>query len=120
MHELGIMTSVMEVVDSTAKANNATKVLEVSLAVGEMTEAIEDALRFAFDVLKEGTLSEEAELKIRMIKPESLCPECGEIFEHDRFHRGCPKCGNMLTQLLKGKEMQIDSIEVDIPDEDEE
>ena len=51
-----------------------------------------------------------------MSEPRSLCPECGTEFEHDRFHRGCPQCGNMLTELVAGREMQLDSIEVDIPD----
>ena len=49
-----------------------------------------------------------------------VCPECGNVFVHDRFHRGCPECGNMLTTLVEGKELAIESIEVDIPDEDEE
>ena len=51
MHELGIMTGVVESVSSAARANGATRVLKVSLSVGEMTEAIEDALQFAFEVL---------------------------------------------------------------------
>ena len=120
MHELGIMTSVMSVVQQTAEQNNATAVTKVSLMVGEMTEAIEDALVFAFDALKEGTIAENAELQIRMIPPKSSCPECGNVFVHDRFHRGCPECGNMLTTLVEGTELAIESIEVDIPDEDEE
>lgn len=118
MHELGIMTGVMSVVEQTAAANNATAVTKVSLAVGEMTEAIEDALVFAFDALKEGTIAQDAELVIRMIPPKSSCPECGNVFVHDRFHRGCPECGNMLTVLKEGKELAIDSIEVDIPDDE--
>lgn len=120
MHELGIMTSVMSVVEQTAQANGATAVTKVSLVVGEMTEAIEDALFFAFDALKEGSIAAEAELEIRMVPPKSSCPECGNVFVHDRFSRGCPQCGNMLTTLIEGKELAIESIEVDIPDENEE
>ena len=44
MHELGIMTGVMDAVVESARQAGATRVLKVSLAVGEMTEAIEDAL----------------------------------------------------------------------------
>lgn len=119
MHELGIMTGVMEAVETSAKQAGATSVLKVSLSVGEMTEAIEDALRFAFEVLTEGTMSEGAELEINMVKPKSHCYECGADYEHDRFHMLCPECGGFATELIAGREMQIDSIEVDIPDEDE-
>ena len=120
MHELGIMTGVMEAVDSSAKHAGATSVLKVSLSVGEMTEAIEDALRFAFEALSEGTLCEGAELQITMVKPKSRCLECGAEFEHDRFHMLCSQCGGFATELIAGRELQIDSIEVDIPDEDEQ
>lgn len=117
MHELGIMTGVMDAVEQTAAQAGATKVLKVVLSIGEMTEAIEDSLRFAFEVLTEGTISEGAELDINIVKPESRCLDCGAEYEHDRFHMMCPKCGSYATQLIAGREMQIDSIEVDLPDD---
>ncbi len=120
MHELGIMTGVMESVEQAAKEANADKVLKISLSVGVMTEAIEDALRFAFEALAEGTMCEEAQLEINMVQPVSVCLECGKEYEHDRFHMVCPECGSAFTQLIQGKELRIESIEVDIPDEDEE
>ncbi len=120
MHELGIMTGVMESVEQAAKEAHADKVLKISLSVGVMTEAIEDALRFAFEALAEGTMCEEAQLEINMVQPVSVCLECGKEYEHDRFHMVCPGCGSAFTQLIQGKELRIESIEVDIPDEDEE
>ena len=112
-----MVTGVVESVRQAAEANHADKVLKVSLSVGEMTEAIEDSLRFAFEVLTEGTISEGAELDINIVKPKSRCLDCGAEYEHDRFHMMCPKCGSYATQLIAGREMQIDSIEVDLPDD---
>ena len=60
-----------------------------------------------------------AELAINMIKPKSRCLECGAVFEHDRFHMFCPECDGFATELLCGRELQIDSIEVDLPDDEE-
>ena len=117
MHELGIMTGVMDSVETAARDAGADKVLKISLSVGVMTEAIEDALRFAFEALAPGTMSEGAELVITMIQPKSHCHECGAEYEHDRFHMLCPECGSFATELIAGKELQIDSIEVDIPDD---
>ena len=97
MHELGIMTGVMEAGEKSAVQAGATKVLKVTLSIGEMTEAIEDSLRFAFEVLTERTMSEGAELEINMVKPRSLCLDCGAEYEHDRFHMMCPKCGSYMT-----------------------
>lgn len=116
MHELGIMTGVMQAVETSAKDAGATRVLKVTLSVGEMTEAIEDALRFAFEALSEHSMCEGAELDINMVKPRSRCLECGAEYEHDRFHMFCPECDSFATELVAGRELQIDSIEVDIPD----
>ncbi|MDR0513557.1 MAG: hydrogenase maturation nickel metallochaperone HypA [Coriobacteriaceae bacterium] len=116
MHELGIMTGVMEAVELSARDAGADKVLKVSLSVGLMTEAIEDALRFAFEALSEGTLCEGATLEVAMVAPRSTCLECGAEYAHDRFHMLCPECGGFATKLIAGKELRIDSIEVDIPE----
>lgn len=117
MHELGLMTSVMEAVGEAAHDAGATKLLSVTLSVGEMTEAIEDALQFAFEALTEGDpFTAGATLTVHMVAPKSICLECGEEFTHDRFHRFCPACGSFATQLIEGKELQIESIEVDLPE----
>lgn len=116
MHELGIMTGVVESVEQAARDAGAVSVLKVSLSVGVMTEALEDALRFAFEAVQEGTLLECAELEITMVQPRSLCLDCTCEFEHDRFSLACPECGGFDTMLLAGRELQIDSIEVDLPD----
>lgn len=121
MHELGIMTGVMDAVTKSAHDAGADKVLKVTLSVGEMTECIQDALEFAFEALTEDDpFVRDAELTLNMIKPKSRCLECGAEFEHDRFHMFCPECDSFATELLAGRELQIDSIEVDIPDDEEE
>ncbi len=118
MHELGIMTGVMEAATEAAHNAGAEKLLKISLSVGEMTEAIEDALVFAFEALKEGDpFTADADLDIKIIRPSSRCLECGAEYEHDRFHMLCPECGSFATELIAGRELQIDSIEVDLPDE---
>ncbi|MDO5043256.1 MAG: hydrogenase maturation nickel metallochaperone HypA [Slackia sp.] len=119
MHELGIMTGVVDSVTQAAQANGALKVLKVSLSVGRMTEAIEDALQFAFEALTDrDPLYEGAQLEIAMVEPRSRCTECGNVYEHDRFHVSCPSCGGF-GELIAGKELRIDSIEVDLPDDED-
>ena len=121
MHELGIMTSVMDSVNQVAEENGATKLLGVTLRIGEMTEAIEDALQFAFEVLTENDeFSKGSTLTVHMVRPRSICLECGAEYEHDRFHMLCPECDSFATQLIAGRELEIESIEVDIPEEDQD
>ena len=116
MHEMGIIAGVLDAVNPSAESAGATRVLAVNLRVGVMTEAIEDALMFAFEALSEGTISEGAELVIEWVEPESVCLECGNQFKHDRFHRTCPACGSYETTIVAGRELEIASIEVDLPE----
>lgn len=118
MHELGIMSSVMDAATGAAREAGATRLLKVTLQIGEMTEAIEDALVFAFEVLTDGDpFTQGSELVIHMVRPRSVCLDCGAEFEHDRFHRFCPQCDSFATQLIAGREQNIESIEVDLPDD---
>lgn len=119
MHELGIMAGVMESVEQAARDAGALKVTEVRLTVGEMTEAIPDALQFAFEALQESSeLCKEAVLQVQMVRPKSHCLECDTTFEHDRYSMLCPECGSFALELLAGRELHIDSIEVDLPDDE--
>lgn len=118
MHEMGLVAGILESVIPAAKDAGAERITKVSLSVGEMTEVIEDVMVFAFEALTEGTLAEGAELDLRIIKPHSICLECGAEFDHDRLHVKCPDCGSAFTELMRGKELQVDSIEVDLPDEE--
>lgn len=117
MHELSIMTGVMEAVETAARDAGATRVTRIVLRVGEMTEAIDEALQFAFEVLSENTLCNQGELTIERVAPKSICLDCGNEFSHDRFHRFCPQCESYSTHLIEGRELEIESIEVDFPDE---
>lgn len=121
MHELGLMTGIMDAVLQTAQNAGADKVTEIKLTVGEMTEVVEEALVFAFEALSEGTMCEGAKLDLTIVHPRSRCLECGAEYDHDRFHVRCPECDSPFTELLQGREMQIDSIEIyneDDPEED--
>lgn len=116
MHEMSIIAGVLDSVVPAAQEAGALRVLSITLRIGDMTEVVDEALDFAFEVLTEGTLCEGAKLNVVKVHPRSVCFDCGQEFDHDRFHRACPQCGSMTTQLCAGRDMEIESIEVDLPD----
>ncbi|MDR3036827.1 MAG: hydrogenase maturation nickel metallochaperone HypA [Coriobacteriales bacterium] len=115
MHEFGLMQSVLDTVEASARAAGAERVCEVRLVIGAMREVVPDAMEFAFEALAPKTLCDGATLTMRMLAPRSRCTQCGYEFEHDRFHRSCPACDSLVCELVAGKEMYIDAIEVDLP-----
>jgi len=113
MHELSLMTGVLDAVEASARENNARRVTEIKLVIGKMSEVLDDAMDFAFEVLAPGTLAEGARLSITKINPQSRCLACNTEFEHDRFNFACPECDSLATELFAGKEMYIEAIEVE-------
>lgn len=117
MHEFGIIDGVVKTVQASAEHAGACSVLAVRLKVGEMTEAQDESLYFAYEVLTEGTLLEGSTLEIEHVGICSQCAECGHEFSHSRYDLSCPQCGSVLTTLIRGKELEIHSIDVDIPED---
>jgi len=113
MHEFSLMTSVLDAVETSARELNASRIVEVKLVIGEMAEVFEDAMDFAFETLTPGTLAEGARLTMTKVRPKSRCFDCGNEFEHDRYGFACPACSSLVTELLAGKELYIESMEIE-------
>lgn len=119
MHEFGIVQNILEKSLTVSKDAGAERIVSITVELGEMVEAVEDSLQFAFGILSEGTIAEGAELVVETIAPRSHCADCGRDFEHDRYHLRCPHCESLSTQLLAGREMNIRSIDIDVPEDEE-
>ena len=117
MHELGLMTGVMDAAVEAAREAGATRLLGVKVSIGEATEAVETRSCSPSRPWPSPTRSPRRQAGLTMIRPRSVCLECGHEFEHDLYNRFCPVCDSFATELLAGRELQIDSIEVDLPEE---
>jgi hydrogenase nickel incorporation protein HypA/HybF len=105
----GILTACVE----SAAGQGAVRINRIDVRVGELTQVMEDALHFAFEALRKGTMAETAELHVAFISPRSKCLECGVEFDHGRYEIKCPSCGAYLCELLAGRELAIDSMDID-------
>lgn len=115
MHEFSLVGAILETVNESAKQAGAQRVVSIDIVVGDLSQVVDEAMDFAFDALSVGTLSEGAELRIEHVHPRSRCMDCGAEFEHGLHTRRCPECDGPFTELLSGREMYIDHIEVDLP-----
>ena len=113
MHEFSLMMGVLDAVEASARENGAQRVVEVKLVIGEMTEVFDEAMNFAFEALTSGTMVEGAALTMTKVAPKSRCLACAHEFEHDRLHFACPQCDSLATELFAGKEMYIESMEIE-------
>ena len=77
MHELAMATSMVEAIINTAEKNDAIRITQAVLDVGELTMLNPEQLRFMMDVIREDTIFEDAEIIINMIPIEIECDKCG-------------------------------------------
>ena len=91
MHEVGIVNGILDTVIRAARGAGASRAVLVTLRIGDMTEVVREALDFAWETFRdEDPLTRGCELAVEEIHPQSECLDCGEVFDHDRFHCRCP------------------------------
>ena len=115
MHEMGIVAGILEASGDAARSAGASRINEIHIRVGELTEVVDDALDFAFESLSPGTPAEGARLIVERVGARSRCLECDVTFDHGRFDAACPECGAFLCELLQGRELVVDHIDIDLP-----
>ena len=115
----------MRVVLPEARRHSAEKILEISLAIGELTFLNPEQLRFAFEVLSEGTIAEKAKLNIHKIPTKIKCSQCGYSgsisYEGPENHLGytvgflaCEVCGSRDLEILSGRECTIKDFKIKV------
>lgn len=112
MHELSVTESMLGVVLRHAQANNATKVTRINMVMGEMSTVMEDSVRFYFEIIGKDTIAQDAELNFRHTKLITKCKDCGKEFEVIEYDFTCPDCKGTQTEIISGREFQVESIEI--------
>jgi hydrogenase nickel incorporation protein HypA/HybF len=113
MHEVSLMRNLLETVEEAACRETAGPVKVIHLRIGELAGVNMDALSFAFDILKTGTVAQEAKLEFERVALEARCKRCGTRFHPDEFVFRCRECDSVDIEILTGREMQVDFILLD-------
>lgn len=112
MHEYGIMQATLDTAARQARAAGATRIHTLRLRVGRLSGVVTDALEFAFDALRPGTLAADAKLEIETVPAVMWCASCRTEFESPEFLCDCPACGQVSGELRRGREMELVSVEI--------
>ena len=112
MHEMSLAEGVVQIVETTARANDASAVRAVWLELGALSHVEHDALRFSFEVVKRGTVADSARLEIQTTPGRAWCMPCGNSVDLARLGDPCPRCGSHQLQVTQGEEMRVKEIEI--------
>jgi len=113
MHELAITQGLFDVIMEQAKQSGAKRVGGINLIIGEMTGVAGASVQYYVNFLSKGTIAEGVALNIKVIPAQVRCRNCDKTFELGELIWNCPDCGGTDLEITGGKELFIDSIEVD-------
>ena len=113
MHELAITQSMFDIVLRQAERVKAKKINKINLVIGEMTGVVSESVQFYLDFLTKGSVAEGAVISVKMVPPQAQCCNCNRIFELKEFDWTCPNCKGNSVEIIAGKELFVESIEVD-------
>jgi hydrogenase nickel incorporation protein HypA/HybF len=103
----------LDLVLEQAEKAEAKSVGKINLVIGEMTGVVDRAVQFYFDFLSKGTAAEGAALAFKVIPTTAKCRNCHKEFELGEFDWTCPHCQSNNIEIVGGKELFVESIEVE-------
>jgi len=111
MHELSIVMGIVDIAESEASKAGISSFDVIELDIGKLSGIVMEALDFAWETAMGGTVLENAERRINLIEAIAKCSKCDHEFASETLYEACPKCGDYFTNIIKGKELRIKSLE---------
>jgi hydrogenase nickel incorporation protein HypA/HybF len=111
MHEVSIMTEALRMAVEAAQSAGANRVTKLRLRIGSLSGVVPESMRFAFDVVCEGTMAGGATLEIEPVPAACWCTTCLVEFACTDLFNECPRCHNFSGELRRGQELEIAAVE---------
>jgi hydrogenase nickel incorporation protein HypA/HybF len=113
MHEFSIAVSIINIVENNALKNNAKEIISVDIEVGEVSGVDPDALALALESAVTDTKLEKSIINLITIASLAKCLKCSHEFKPDDIFSPCPFCGDYQHEIMKGKELNVRSINIE-------
>lgn len=113
MHELSIAQAIVDQAQEVLRNEGAAAIKRVALTIGVISGVEEHALREAFPIACQGTPAEGSELEIEIEEASVYCRDCqSEVVVTPPF-MVCGTCSGSNVDFRKGREMIINSVELE-------
>ena len=114
MHEMGIILHLAKSLEETAREQDISKILRVTLQVGEVSGIMTDYFTDCWNYFRRRhPVLETAGLTLETIPAVTFCSACERTYPTVQYGRECPYCHSGETWLLRGNECVIKEIEVE-------
>jgi len=114
MHEYSIVSALLARVEAEARAHRAEAVHRIRVQIGELSGVEKDLLVSAYELARERTLCEKAELEVVLIEARWACRSCRGTIPKGVVLR-CSVC-DLPAELAEGDEILLERVEMEVPD----
>lgn len=113
MHELAITEQIADIAIRHGESNQAEKITDLYLVIGELSTVIDDSVQFYWDLITSDTICEGAQLHFKRIPAIFRCLDCGAEYQLEQGELApCPHCHSTRMEVLQGKEFHLESINI--------
>jgi hydrogenase nickel incorporation protein HypA/HybF len=116
MHEFSMCEGIVEntLIEFEKFGNKNARLLKVKVVIGKLHRIVTDTLVFAFEVLTRETPIKGSVLELEQIAVTCMCNDCMCKSEITPPLFKCGKCSSGNLTIISGKELYIESLEVDV------
>jgi hydrogenase nickel incorporation protein HypA/HybF len=107
MHEVSVATALIRSVLAHKAERNLSRISQIVIRIGPLSGIMPEALQFAYDSLRQGTLLQDTELVMQESGMNTECRHCHHAFDHPLMPDRCPRCGSEDLRILGGDEFYI-------------
>jgi hydrogenase nickel incorporation protein HypA/HybF len=117
MHELSIAYNLVEIASESAKQAGAARVTAVHLRLGALAGVVRGALEFSYEIATADTMLDHSTLFVKELPVKVYCVPCDAEVELDSVQSfRCPRCETPSGDIRQGRELEIESIEIEMPE----
>ena len=113
MHELGVTESIVNIALTKAEEVQASKILKISIVLGELSGFVSECIEFYFESLSKETIAEGAKLDFNIIPAQFRCRDCSTISSPEGMLWICPSCQSHNMEVVGGQEFYIKDLEIE-------
>lgn len=115
MHEFSICQVLLDGILAELEKNNLTnqKLIKTRVVAGELRQIVPDYLQQAYEVLTKDTVAEGSKLEIQIKAVGGTCMDCKWDGDLPRGEFRCQSCGSGRVDIIRGRELYLESLEVE-------
>ena len=110
---MALAVSIVNIVEEAARRQDAVRVTEIRLEIGELANVEPEALAFGLEAALAGSLAEGARVEYLQIPGRGVCLACAETVPLAALYDPCPRCDGYPVRPTGGQELRVRDIMVE-------